>query len=195
LQHIKKKSPELAKSPEQKSAALDSTSPSPTPTVAPKEYSTITKSFKDLRNETTAAPKQAVIVEEQKVEIPVTKTNLEFSQTQLEQAWKEFTTSISSDAQAFAIIGEIAPTKNGTDVEIELSAITQKNSFDQNIKPKVVAFLRQKLQNNEISVQVSLKEIEATEARPSTNYEKYNFLLEKNAHLEKLKNQFNLEIE
>jgi len=94
------------------------------------------------------------------------------------------------------MMSELNPTKNENEICIETASLIVKNDFDSNIKNSALQFLKQDLNNTEISIQTSVAiSTEPSKAKPITNYDKYDFLLEKNPFLDKLKTEFDLELE
>jgi len=71
-----------------------------------------------------------------------------------------------------------------------------RNSYAKinNKKTDLLSFLRKELNNFQISLILTVKQI-ISEARPYTTKEKFNSMIEKNAYLLKLKEQLDLDID
>lgn len=126
------------------------------------------------------------------VETP--KAVLEFTQENIVKVWADYKLSISNDVQICAIVNDINPLKKGEEICFELQAQTQKNCFEKEIKMQVLQKFKQEFQIENISIQITYKE-ESLEVKPSTNADKFEYLLKQNPYLQDLKDTFNLEFE
>lgn len=133
-----------------------------------------------------------VVQEIQVVETP--KAVLEFTQENILKVWADYKLSISNDVQICAIVNDINPLKKGAEICFELQAQTQKNCFEKEIKMQVLQKFKQEFQIENISIQITYKE-ESLEVKPSTNADKFEYLLKQNPYLQDLKDTFNLELE
>jgi len=81
-----------------------------------------------------------------------------------------------------------------TVLEITLSSVTQEDLFKSEIQKELKQRICQKLSIANFSINVSIAEMGEKTTKPYNASEKYNFLLEKNQNLAKLKDRFNLNL-
>ena len=79
-------------------------------------------------------------------------------------------------------------------LEITLSSVTQEDLFKSEIQKELKQRICQKLSIANFTMNISLAEMGEKTAKPYNASEKYNFLLEKNQNLAKLKDRFNLNL-
>jgi len=78
-------------------------------------------------------------------------------------------------------------------LELIIDNVVQEDEIN-NKKTDLLSFLRKELNNFQISLILTVKQI-ISEARPYTTKEKFNSMIEKNAYLLKLKEQLDLDID
>jgi DNA polymerase-3 subunit gamma/tau len=117
-----------------------------------------------------------------------------FTDTQLQAAWDEYIQRIKNKgAKILASIMESdMPKLNGKIITIELPNETMKNDMQRG-QNQLMAFLKKKLQNTLITLEINVNE-QAAKKFAFTDIEKYNKLKEKNPLIEKLRTTFDLDI-
>jgi len=114
----------------------------------------------------------------------------------LETAWKEFAESIKKKNK-INLSSTLSARKPAMEDEatISFSVLNQVQEDEINfIKTDLLAFLRREMKNPAIQVKIIVDKHD-TERKPYTGEEKYQHLSEKNPALNKLRQQFNLEID
>lgn len=137
------------------------------------------------------------------VEMPTEKTedtaekeqilNEDFTAEQLNGIWEQFAESIKNDKpRIYHILKASLPIKG----ENNIIAITVKNTLQKDaiekIEPELMSYLSGRLSNNQLKLQIEIVEMEQKE-QLYTDTDKLRYLTEKNANLNKLKQQFNLD--
>lgn len=128
-------------------------------------------------------------VEEEKQEIKA----MSFSSDQLLGAWEQFAETIKVEKpRIYHIIKASNPVKKSEDVIVcTVKNTLQRDAFEK-IEPEILAFISSKLQNNKLKLELNIVEMEQKE-QLYTDSDKLRYLTEKNANLNKLKQQFNLD--
>ena len=134
--------------------------------------------------------------EEQEAELQQEESapkNEPFSQTDLEKAWKLFSEN-QEDAYFKSIVSFTKiQLKENNAVELSVLNQEQESKFREN-EPGIIQFLSEKLNNNQISLQIQITEKPSEEVL-FTNKEKYNYLVQKNPALGLLVNEFDLRLD
>ncbi|MDR1723753.1 MAG: DNA polymerase III subunit gamma/tau [Tannerella sp.] len=160
------------------------TKPAETTPVPPVVHST---ALKDLIKDDSAKTAPSV---------KLIEANDNFSQEDLKKFWVEYAESLTTVEQTHLknTLLSCNPTLiDGFTYEIAIDNPYQKNEIAE-IYPEIITFLRHKLNNSHLEIDVRLKEKEET-TMPYTASEKYDYLANKNPALEKLKNTFDLTLE
>ena len=153
-------------------------------------------SIKDaLKGDIKAVPKKEETQEtRQELEEPEKAyvTN-DFTQEQLNGVWEQFIETIKKDKpRIYSILKSSNPQKKS----IEQIDFTVKNSLQkeaiEKIEAELMTFVSDKLQNNKLKLEIGIVELEEKQ-QLYTDSDKYKYLTEKNANLNKLKQQFNLD--
>ncbi len=120
--------------------------------------------------------------------------NEAFTEVQLQAAWDEYIHRLKNKGEKIlaSIMETDMPKVEGKIISIELPADTMKNDLEKGQNP-MMAFLKKKLQNTNISLDIIVNE-KVAKKYAFTNMEKYNKLKEKNPLIEKLRTTFDLEI-
>ncbi len=117
-----------------------------------------------------------------------------FSDAAFNEAWKEFLESIHGLKTIHAMLTARPPQlKNLTEVHFNLENNTQAN-YLQGIQTEMAVFLREKLNNFNISIHVNVSEL-VTEKRPYTAEERYLAMVEINPHLDALRKLLDTDID
>jgi len=82
-----------------------------------------------------------------------------------------------------------------TGIIVSMENANQLDDFNKYLKTDILAHLRKHLMNEDITLEVALREKPDEERRPYTQEEKYKFLNKKNPNLNALKNQLGLDLE
>lgn len=129
--------------------------------------------------------------EEEKTSEPEMKE--EFTEEQLQGSWESFAESIKKDKpRIYHILRAEKPQKKSNEtISFDVKNILQKEAFEK-ILPELMQYITKQLRNNKIEVKVEIVEMEAKK-QLYTDSDKYKFLSDKNADLNKLKQQFNLD--
>ncbi len=116
-----------------------------------------------------------------------------FSETQLVEAWNAYAQSIKSDKPRLNSILKSSKPILGENFKItfKLSNDLQKQAIEKE-ENVIVSNLQRKLNNGKIELKVIISQ-EAAKKQLYTDTDKYKYLNEKNANLNKLKQQFNLD--
>ncbi|MFO8146658.1 MAG: DNA polymerase III subunit gamma/tau [Bacteroidota bacterium] len=120
--------------------------------------------------------------------------NEAFTEVQLQAAWDEYIHRLKNKGEKIlaSIMESDMPKVDGKIISIELPADTMKRDLEKGQNP-MMAFLKKKLQNTNISLEIIVNE-KVAKKYAFTNMEKYNKLKEKNPLIEKLRTTFDLEI-
>ncbi|OIP04628.1 MAG: DNA polymerase III, subunit gamma and tau [Bacteroidetes bacterium CG2_30_32_10] len=124
-----------------------------------------------------------------------TKTNHTFTEEQLNRAWNIYAESIQQENPNFysSITKNMPVINDNFQLELIIDNVVQEDEIN-NKKTDLLSFLRKELNNFQISLILTVKQI-ISEARPYTTKEKFNSMIEKNAYLLKLKEQLDLDID
>ena len=123
----------------------------------------------------------------------VQKTELNIES--LEKAWQEFTDSMGGEgARIKSMLKAIVPElENNQLIKVHLSNATQKDTFVQYYKQKLITFLQSKFIQNDIDVETIVDLSEKNEIIYSDE-QKYNYLFNKYPIMKDIKKTFNLDI-
>ena len=111
------------------------------------------------------------------------------------EIWDAYYSEMEASSPRHA--GLLSTTKyaiRNTVLEITLSSVTQEDLFKSEIQKELKQRICQKLSIANFSINVSIAEMGEKTTKPYNASEKYNFLLEKNQNLAKLKDRFNLNL-
>ncbi len=156
-------------------------------------------SLKDLLKDDAAARKPSNDLHDEPIQItnsvenPVQKSELNMES--LEKAWKEFTDQMGGEgARIKSMFKTITPEmENNQVIKIHLSNATQKDTFVQFYKQKLITFLERKFILHDIDIETIVDLSEANEIIYSDE-QKYNYLFNKYPILKDVKKNFNLDI-
>jgi DNA polymerase III subunit gamma/tau len=139
--------------------------------------------------------KKKVIEETQdKVEEPEKEyITTDFSNEQLIGVWQQFATSIKTDKpRIYSILNAAKPEKKSIkEIQFTVKNTLQKDAIEK-IESELMIFVSDKLKNNKLKLTIEIIELEE-QKHLYTDSDKYKYLTEKNANLNKLKQQFNLD--
>jgi len=121
-----------------------------------------------------------------------------FTIEQLESKWNDFAEQIKADRPRIAttMFTKKPVLRPGNIIELSLENSTLKEDFVNSVKPNLVAFLRNALLNDSITLNLIVDEAgENGKKKLYTPEDKFHYLTKKNPALGKLKQQFNLDFE
>lgn len=130
-----------------------------------------------------------------KVEKPILSAS--FSEEDLLKNWESFTESIKEEKPRMAnsLKHHLPKLGDALQIELELSNSAQLEEFNRDIKPRLLAFLENALQNNQFKIFPVISTEEEKQNTLYTSEEKFDHMLKKNPELGKLKERFNLDFE
>jgi hypothetical protein len=119
-----------------------------------------------------------------------------FDQNQLTETWKAFADTVDA-AQLKSALSVRDPILNEDfSVVYNLDNEVQRQRIIQDLKPKLLAYLHKKLNNDSISIEFNVTEnLEEIMNKPYTDQEKFNTLLAKYPLLGIMKQRFGLDFE
>jgi hypothetical protein len=117
------------------------------------------------------------------------------AQTAIAEVWESYYNELESSQPRHAgVISTAKYTIKNSILEITLSSSTQEELFKTEILKDLKQRICQKLSIANFTINVIVAELGEKVAKPYNAHEKYNFLLEKNQNLAKLKDRFNLNL-
>lgn len=152
-------------------------------------------SIKDLISEELKPAEK----KETEVDIPVAEvkpeTKVEFTPVAFDAAWLEFTEQLKGDGtRIMSMFNSIKPEfENEHIIRIHLSNAAQKDTFVQNYKHKLIAFLENKFLLSDIDIETYVDLAESNDIL-YTDEQKSNYLFNKYPILKEMKKTFNLDI-
>lgn len=117
-----------------------------------------------------------------------------FSEENMQAAWIEYTTNVESDGK-FNLLSHLTmgvPRLDGSIIHLEFPNHTIKTEVER-AKYELLGFLREKLQNYDIDLDITVNEI-AEKKYAYTTREKFEKMKEINPMIEKLRKEFDLDI-
>jgi len=81
------------------------------------------------------------------------------------------------------------------EVEVFGERFRRKDEFEKEVRQDIVQFLRKKLKNSRITIELAVKQDDGEKGTLYTAEEKFDHMNKKNPYLGKLKQQFNLDFE
>lgn len=157
--------------------------------------------LKNIKRRTSSLSLKSVLLKKEEDTIQHTEENFDnhpkdnFSQADLEKAWKEYYGKLIEKGQkniAAILIADTPKLKDGFVVQLTLPNQLMANQLERE-KQKLTKFLREALNNYALQTQLIVNEA-AVKKFAYTPQEKYEKLLEKNPLLASLKNAFKLDV-
>ena len=120
-----------------------------------------------------------------------------FSEEQLREAWLQYAESIKKDKpRMFQVLKNHLPEKQAEKtILLQVASIGQKQDFHDRLESNLSGFLKEKLNNYYIELVLKVSEEDTKPNVVYTATDKFKYLSEQNELLNKLKQQFNLDIE
>lgn len=122
--------------------------------------------------------------------LPVT----DFSEEEMQAAWTEYTNTVESDGK-YNLLSHLTmgvPKLDGSIIHLEFPNHTIKTEVER-AKYELLGFLREKLQNYNIDLDITVNET-AEKKYAYTTREKFEKMKEMNPLIEKLRKEFDLDI-
>ena len=118
-----------------------------------------------------------------------------FSAEAFESSWPEFVGQLNGEgSRIISMFKAIKPeVENDQTIKIHLSNATQKDTFIQNYKQRLINFLQNKFILPEIDIETTIDITEADDVL-YTDEQKYTYLFSKYPVLKDMKKSFNLDI-
>jgi DNA polymerase-3 subunit gamma/tau len=116
-----------------------------------------------------------------------------FTQEDLTVAWKKYAGSVEDVYLKNTMLYIIPELKGNSRITISVLNPEQANTFKEKI-PEIKKFLFDQLKNNQIEMELLICESESNH-KPFTDREKYDYMVDKNPHLNKLVKEFNLRLD
>lgn len=145
-----------------------------------------------LSGENTQAHTRQTTVKKEETGATIIMSN-DFDEQQLITAWNKYADTIQSDKpRVYHILKASKPTKKSKNlISYPVKTSLQKDAVTK-IEKELLAFIYEQLQNNTLKLELH-EELGEKKKLLYTSNDKYKFLAEKNAKLNKLKQQFNLD--
>ena len=126
-------------------------------------------------------------------EMQLPKTD--FTPESLENAWKDFTEQLHGEGpRIISMFKSIKPElENSQTIRIHLSNATQKDTFIQYYKQRLINFLEKRLILHDIDIE-TIVDISETNEIIYSDEQKYNYLFNKYPIMKEIKKTFNLDI-
>ena len=157
--------------------------------------------LKNIKRRTSSLSLKSIHIKKEEGTVQSTEENFDkhprdnFSQADLEKAWKEYYGKLIEKGQkniAAILIADSPKLNNGVVVQLTLPNQLMANQLERE-KQKLTKFLREALNNYALQTQLIVNEA-AVKKFAYTPQEKYEKLLEKNPLLASLKNAFKLDV-
>ena len=119
--------------------------------------------------------------------------NNQFTEDELVAAWLEYAEMLTKEKLLKNTMSLCLPKMKGdTLFDVEVNTELNKQYFADHSRP-ILTFLREKLKNDDITMTLSIAEGNAIK-RPVTSHEIFEEMVEKNPSLQKLSDEFGLEL-
>lgn len=120
-----------------------------------------------------------------------------FSINELHENWLGYSDSIKKEKPRLAITlkTQLPTLEDNFKVVVKMENKNQEEDFQRYVKMEISSFLKEKLNNDKVSIVTVIAEEEEGDKKPYTDEEKFKFLSEKNPNLKILKQQLGLDFE
>jgi DNA polymerase-3 subunit gamma/tau len=126
------------------------------------------------------------------------KKKTPLTEDELIEQWQQFATSLKhTKPRMYNSLRAIQPVlEKDYSILVELKNGTQEAEFNHDVKQRLINYLRNKFQNDDVDINVRIsKEKEESQGKLYTDDDKFKYMSEKNPALQKLKQQFNLDFD
>ena len=119
-----------------------------------------------------------------------------FGQVELEEVWQKYARHFLSDKPRYSslMLNYLPTLRSNYVVEVEVESSLQLDMFKE-INADIVLFLRQKLENKTITVEVKKAAGDSSNGKLYTIEDKFKYLSQLNPSIVKLKQQLNLDFD
>jgi DNA polymerase-3 subunit gamma/tau len=154
-----------------------------------------TFSIKDVISDDSASVEKASESTENKVNESELSPKDAFSSEAFEACWPDFVNQLNGEgSRIMSMFKSIKPeVENDQTIRIHLSNATQKDTFIQNYKQRLINFLQGKFILPEIDIETTIDNTETNDIL-YTDEQRYNYLFNKYPVLKEVKKNFNLDI-
>lgn len=120
-----------------------------------------------------------------------------FTVNDLQEHWLGYSESIKNEKPRLSITlrTQMPKLEDNFRIIVNLDNTNQEEDFQRYVKMDILTFLKEKLENDKISIETVLTEVEEGNKKPYTDEEKFKFLSDKNPNLKILKQQLGLDFE
>jgi DNA polymerase-3 subunit gamma/tau len=152
-------------------------------------------SIKEVISENNDPAMKPVEISGKPADTSDSQTRDEFNPLAFEAAWQEFTDQLKGDGtRIISMFRSLKPElENDQTIKIHLSNAAQKDTFVQNYKQRLIAFLEKKFIISEIDVETIVDLPDSNDILYSDE-QKYNYLFTKFPILKEMKRAFNLDL-
>jgi len=112
--------------------------------------------------------------------------------------WEEHIAGLKTEkSRMYNVLSSQKPNlTDNTTLEVRFRNHAQIDEFKQNIKPSLIANLRKSLKNDHLEIREVMQDEEhQTDKKYYTDTDKLKYMMEKNPALQKLRQEFNLDLE
>jgi DNA polymerase-3 subunit gamma/tau len=157
-----------------------------------------TFSIKDLINDTVNSPSKAIEGNDKtdpQADSPGQLVKDEMTSESFEKAWKEFTAQLHGEGtRIISMFKSVIPEmENSHTIKIHLSNATQKDTFVQHYKQKLITFLERRFEMKDIDIEALVDVADSGDIIYSDE-QKFNYLFNKYPLMKDMKKTFNLDI-
>ena len=119
-----------------------------------------------------------------------------FSQEELKVCWLQYAErQKENEPRLYSILYSNVPEANNSGALLFRLANKSQEAHINEIKPRLVAFLRKELQNSTIDIELEVVESVSTENKLYTIKDKLDFLMQKNPALARMKKEMTLDFD
>ncbi len=163
----------------------------------PEEVVTDTISIRDVLNGDISGPPSSVEEPETPRETATTGREKAFNEAMLKKKWSDYADSLAKDKPRLAAaLRHHLPDITGTNIiRITVENKNLKEDFENHLKPALMEYLRNELENDRIALRIDVEETPGGSKKPYTPEEKYEYMKKKNPEIEKMRRLFDLDLE
>ena len=179
--------------PKEEFSNKEKKTPNPIQIGKPKSFSTFSIKQKLDQN---SNPTEKKAVEEEYVDVKSEEIqNNEFTEKELVDKWHEFSNKIGDRPRIFNTLTSKDPKlEENNIVSFVIDNNLQEDKINE-IRNELIGYLKKELKNSNIDLKLNITDIEVENNKLYTSEDKFNHMLSKNEDLEKLKKEFNLDLE
>ena len=166
------------------------------PAESPKKMPSSGYSIKDVLND--RSQKDVVAGQpEQPGEGSVSADTKSFTVGDMHHEWNAFAEQLKKERPRMynTLKSHLPEMKENFQVSVMFDNTTQKDEFEKELRHDMLKFLKAKLKNSRITIELTVKPDDGTKSTLYTAEEKFDHMNKKNPYLGKLKQEFNLDFE